>query len=145
MEKEFVPYELAVKLKELGFNKLCMYAWCEMGGFNRYTRERIDIYYTLKTNGNPFGLFSEGHNWNRAIEGSNKNKIQCSAPLWQQSFDWFREKHNLYYSILPLGYNVNAIRVGPLGNLLSYGNNYNYQEARQACLEKLIELISPKK
>lgn len=109
LEKEFVPYELAVKLKELGWYN----ASKQLSYENRY------------------GALS-----------------YIDAPLWQQAFDWFRDNHSL------------------IGNMVySYGNQHSYQidsrfpdrtvaglefwyktyeEARCACLEKLIEITACK-
>ena len=64
MEKEFAPYELAVKLKELGFDEPC---------FGYY---RIDEKFMALTNYH---------------ENYNDSDSRISAPLWQQAFDWFRE------------------------------------------------------
>lgn len=63
MEKEFVPYEFAVKLKELGFNESC---------FGYY---RMDEKFVALTNYH---------------ENYNNSSLLVSAPLWQQAFDWFR-------------------------------------------------------
>ena len=74
MEKEFIPYEQALALKELGFNEDCFTYWetindlgrfCDTGG---YTNEKEYTYL-------------------------------CSAPLYSQAFRWFREKHNVYCNI----------------------------------------------
>jgi hypothetical protein len=38
MNKEYLPYNLAIELKELGFNEMCHYAWCNLGGWNKYKK-----------------------------------------------------------------------------------------------------------
>ena len=76
MKKQFVTYEIALKLKELGFDEEC---------FGRY--EGTD-YYLEKWNGvklEPTHTTSQNtFSWQLA-----------SAPLWQQVIDWFREKHKI--------------------------------------------------
>lgn len=82
MEKEFVTYEIALALKELGFNCKC-----------------IGMY------GPKFSLLGVGMNWNTK-NLNDINEEYCSAPLWQQAIDWLREEHNIYLTIYnPLLYN----------------------------------------
>lgn len=88
---DFVDFDLAKKLKEKGFDTPCIYAYCETGGWNKYTQKREPITYILRTDGNPFGTYYSGNNWNKKYE-TNKNKIQCSAPTISQVLKWFRDK-----------------------------------------------------
>lgn len=117
MEKEFIPYELALKLKELGFNKEC---------FGYYTGDKKHL--VLRPN------------------ISRKNTIDAQytiAPLWQQAFDWFREKYKL-----KVGIGINNKNLYYTYKIVMFETTEEYykecfkthQEARQACLEKLIEL-----
>src|SRR5690606_34285503 len=69
MEKQFVPYELSVKLKELGFDEECF------GWYDFETFKEANIKWSHCSN---YDL-----NW---------SKLNCTAPLWQQAFDWFRDK-----------------------------------------------------
>jgi hypothetical protein len=87
MKKEFVPYELAVKLKTLGFDEPCLAV------FNDSKQFRIN---------------SESTNWNDNV----KNGDTTSSPLYQQAFRWFREKHDLFISIYHYdsGYEINDLR-----------------------------------
>ena len=63
MKKEFVPYELALELKELGFDEECWF----------YYQHNSELRISLSFLHNKFS-----------------NQMQCSSPLWQQVFDWFR-------------------------------------------------------
>ena len=112
MEKEFVPYGLAVKLKELGFNEPCLVSW------NFLTNE-------VNFNGQPSKFSSE-------------DVIQL--PSFSQAFGFIREKYSLYIVIKPiddkkleLGYNLTK-------NGLIMGAYTTYEKAEIACLNKLIEL-----
>ena len=69
MKEQFVTYEIALKLKEKGFNENCMYPFVNM---------MIDTSYVNFID------------WN---EKYKKHNGLCAAPLWQQVIDWFREKH----------------------------------------------------
>lgn len=52
---------------------------------------------------------------------------EVKAPLYQQAFRWFREKHNLHHL--------------DLISLLYLEQKMNYEEAELACLNKLIEIV----
>ena len=79
MEKEFVPYELALKLKELGFDECCFKAY-RQSHFTLTTGEEDETPFRL------YDLLTSNSFYNGWREG------ECTAPLWQQTFDWFREK-----------------------------------------------------
>ena len=120
MTKEFAPYELAVKLKALGFNEPCFGFYLEDGTWTPASYSREGTVYPSNTD-----LLPE---W-------------CAAPLYQQAFKWFREKYSLCIVIKPiddkkleLGYNL-------LKNGLMLGSHITYEEAELACLTKLIELV----
>lgn len=137
MEKQFVPYELAVKLKELGFDEECM-SFYNLSG--RLNLSRIDSF-----------------NWIIRNSDDNIIKLKCvAAPLWQQAFDWFREYYGFTYIIDDynidgvIGYDLQirklndfviGVRNKVIWNSFSHST---FHEARHACLEKLIELITNK-
>jgi hypothetical protein len=69
------------------------------------------------------------------------------APLYQQAFRWFREKHGLDYEITYAG------KKGEYHAFVDeyiYGNNgsspsiFSYEEAELACLKKLIIIVERK-
>jgi hypothetical protein len=145
MEKEFVPYEQALELKELGFDEPCFgyYVNNELRGINLSIEELggKEPYYQRFD----FHTIS-----NHDID--NPNKIVVTAPLYQQAFRWFREKHDLY-SQTPstcveendrIFYN-NPI-YDELDNIVfdSMEQYTTYEEAEIACLKKLIEIVKNK-
>ena len=105
--EEFVPYELAVKLKELGYDEPC------------------------------FGYYDEGGNlYTEMVE-------VLKAPLYQQAFRWFREKHGIdncisYSRIEDNSWYYQYYKSGLVGGFKTY------EEAELACLEKLIEIVEQK-
>ena len=131
MEKEFIPYEQALALKELGFDESC--------------------FAVYKSNGD-LGYF-QYFNINRFIEDASRESnysdllsIECSAPLYQQAFRWFREKHNIdSYHIEPTN-NMFSNFYGVLGlrTATFNGGFKTYEEAELACLKKLIEIVKRK-
>jgi hypothetical protein len=66
------------------------------------------------------------------------------APLWQQAFDWFREKYNLmsvvgYQKIWKYSFMIETIEESK--NIIVIDKIETYQEAQFACLNKLIEIV----
>jgi len=111
MNKEFCDYKTALALKELGFDEPCLWFYAN--------------------NGND-GFVNFLSNENGVV---NKNNI-VTAPLYQQAFRWFREKYDLHHTIVKYetqyGFDTNA------GGFKLFKT---YEEAEQACLDKLIEII----
>jgi hypothetical protein len=121
MKKEFIPYEQALALKELGFDELCF------GG-----------YYSNQDNVNLW-FFKEAKNSDR---DERVREGFATAPTYSQAFRWFREKYGLCLVIKPiddkkldLGYNL-------LKNGLIINAHLTHEEAELACLKKLIELLT---
>ena len=72
MEKEFIPYQTALDLKELGFDEPCIkYYWTD-------------------------GMFSKGY---EDPFNYNKRDNVISSPTYSQAFRWFREKYKLHQNI----------------------------------------------
>ena len=72
MEKEFVTYEQALALKELGFDEKCLSRYCSVTEWEELTGE------ILLQN----------------IDCNVSERFLVKAPLKQQVFRWFREKYN---------------------------------------------------
>ena len=76
---------------------------------------------------------------------SESNSIDIvSAPLWQQAFDWFREKHNMYIEIT---YEGGLQKDTSLYSFQIWSNQtsdksdkMDYYEAREQAILKAIEL-----
>jgi hypothetical protein len=118
MEKEFVPYELALKMKQLGFDEPC---------FGYYGVENEFVLDNMK-NTSP--------NYSR--------RGFTSAPLYQQAFRWFREKYQLcnFINFSGDGFCSGWEDLG--NNEHGFENFTTYEEAEFACLKKLIEITENK-
>jgi hypothetical protein len=121
MEKEFVPFEQALVLKELGFDEPC---------FRFYNIKGVLI---------PEYVISK-----KQVDKLNLDKC-CITPLYQQAFRWFREKYQIdswIYPNLNGLYSVSNVRRGVgLGKVYEY---QTYEEAELECLKKLIEIVKSK-
>ena len=111
MNKEFIPYQQALELKELGFDEKC---------YRGYDKNEM-LFYSEQEN---------GHELNYNV-GMN-----VSAPLYQQAFRWFREKYNFRYSIG----NTNIAVVHYLGTTQLLQNNDSYEAAELAAIKWFIDV-----
>jgi hypothetical protein len=135
MDKEFIPYEQALALTELGFDEPCF-------GFYLNGKVRLDgkienclsqerVYYVYRAN--------------------------CLSPTFSQAFRWFREKYdiichperwgqNLEYACKFDLYDKKERKLGHIRNedntLVSFKT---YEEAELECLKKLIEIVKENK
>ena len=128
MEKEFVPYKLALALKALGFDEPCF-------GYH-LTKDLPYVKRGLK-----FG--SE----NYVGKHNSYDDFIVSAPTYSQAFRWFRENYNLKGFISPVEYldGTDDTYHWCIYNECNSGNDQlTYEEAELACLRKLIEIVETK-
>ena len=122
MNKEFVPYDQAVALKQLEFDEPC-----------------FSVYYN--------GEYHEHGIQNQFLHEKN----ECSAPLYQQAFRWFREKYNLHSEILldqttQPKYCFKIHKYEDFGNYeeIRIGEWFLYrtpEEAELECIKHLIKVV----
>ena len=141
-DKEFVPYQPSLDMKELGFDEPCFgYYLCKNSAFGIYLGITCD--------------------W---IDLLPYDSSSCKAPTFQQAFRWFREKYELRNSITDFIDDKTGIEwdyeIAIIGTDLDEKGNYKplvdystddetrkfktYEEAELACLIKLIELVKTK-
>ena len=131
MTQEFIPYDLALEMKQLGFDEPCF----------AYLKPNVLTYEIT------IGEFDEFE--------------YHSAPTFSQAFRWFREKYGLkhdidddnvgtkfYYKIRSYTDkfdNYNDI-IKPMREERDWSKIefYSYEEAELACLIKLIEILKNK-
>jgi hypothetical protein len=91
MKEQFVSYELAKKLKDLGFSDTC-FAW----------------YYHPKDKFGLRGLFTE-------CKAAKSSPHYVVAPLYQQVLQFLREKYNIHININPQANSVDGSLFTPNG------------------------------
>jgi hypothetical protein len=119
MEKEFIPYEQALALKELGFDEPC-FAW-----------------FVSEEYGLEFG---------KVIQ-SDLIKDGVVASTYSQTFRWFREKYSYQSFISPsneLTYLAYDFTLKGFDGYFKSKQFKTYEEAELECLKKLIEIIKNK-
>ena len=159
ISKNFIPYDLALKLKELGFDEPCfgyytpMKEWMMKGtrlnpkrhfhGCN-WANSDNSMYFMYKQNS--FG------DRDSVVKNSEFTKAihNVAAPLWQQVIDWFRIKYNWLIVVDVANSNeyYAAIReydkIGAIISKIPYKIYSIYEEAREQAILKAIELIKNK-
>ena len=123
MNKEFVPYEQSLALKELEFDEPC---------FGYYIDNKFEFFADVRScnTNSEFGFYP-------------------TAPLYQQAFRWFRENYNLdsfvkylYKSNVKVGYYFGIDEYKGVEFQMDFDVWYNtYEQAELACLKKLIEIV----
>lgn len=141
MKHFFVPYKIAFKLKELGFNESC---------FAEYRQWDGNIPY--------LGIYQDDN-----AEDSANFTTECLAPLYQQVIDWLREEYEIIISIEGykdmdhcINYNVKILKhvsIEPLINKKLKGldileeyptkikTNTDYYKVLIQAIEEAIKLI----
>ena len=114
IQTQFCSYEIALKLRELGFDKECFKVY-DILGFLQIEAEMIQLKLEF-----------------------------VKAPLWQQCLDWLREKHRIEIELPKhqLGYLVHIYKDLCLEYQGDY--YIKYYKAREAAILKAIELIKEK-
>jgi hypothetical protein len=127
MEKEFIPYELALRMKQLGFDEPC---------FNLYHLNRRELMYVCPNIGEVATYKYDNHNKTNHI----------SAPTFSQSFRWFRQEHNLKFHIREdVWNNWCSLKMVRHDDYISIGEYKTYEESELDCLKKLIEIVENEK
>lgn len=123
LEKEFVPYEQALALKELGFDEPCFGFYVPLLDGTQELEIKL-----WETHGERIIL----------------------APTFSQCFRWLREKYNLYSHVIESIAFDNTLEFVALinGSYINHGvldkpvNRFEtYEEAELQCLIKLIEIV----
>jgi hypothetical protein len=120
MEKDFVNYDIALEMKQLGFDEPCFAVYEDKKWFLVESKNSMSYESCLKTDTFP-------------------------APTFSQAFRWFREKFGYYADLFvdddkTFGFMISSfVEEGVLEKPIQ--RNYSsYEEAELACLIKLIEI-----
>ena len=127
-QTEFIPYEQALELKELGFDEECL--------------DKYDPRFEK--------LSSDMQTWTTE---HYPETLMIPAPLYQQAFRWFRDTKLsdacvcryqsrddggiYFYYVINHDYGIEETRHFKEGF-------FSYEEAELACLKKLIEIVKQK-
>jgi hypothetical protein len=115
MKKEFIPYELALRMKRLGFDEPCC-------GYYDHTIKELD---TISSD---------------VCERLCKHDTHIKAPTYSQVFRWFRGKYNIHIRIEKFDETKWWANWGSWTSEF-YDS---YEEAELHCLEKLMDIVEQK-
>jgi hypothetical protein len=139
-DKYFVPYQPSIDMKSIEFDEPC---------FGYFEDNNLDLEGNLTIT---FPSTSEnGWKWVGNSIVPVKNTL---APLYQQAFEWFMDKHNLFgcvdlHTSMPKHWYFRIDDI--IANDYVYHsedelffNFKTYKDARIACLNKLIQIVKNK-
>ena len=135
MEKEFTQYTEALALKELGFDEKC---------YGYFTRDEEFFYFDVDDLSSAYTKNMDN------IVVNSVNGLECTAPLYQQAFRWFREKYKLegitqqaedfvWYKWKISQYNEDGKKY-----VADWYEYETYEEAELECIKKLIQIVKEK-
>ena len=121
MDKEFVPYEQALALKELGFDE-----------------PHFKSYVGISNNG-------DIKDCTYVLCNGKLNNDDVSAPTFSQAFRWFREKYGLLSYVDKCLTDTFRYNLDLNGSMIGLSGHKTHEEAELACLIKLIQIVKEKK
>ena len=135
MEQEFITYEQALALKELGFEEPC---------FAYYSINNIEnkLFYDIDPDDGELTALNQ----NQFYHNNLSEVGRISSPLKQQVFRWFRENHSLNHMI-DMNFRTNNYITQLWKGRECFFNEHSiktYEDAESACIDKLIEIVKKK-
>ena len=121
LEKDFVPYEQALALKELGFDE-----------------PHFKSYVGISNNG-------DIKDCTYVLCNGKLNNDDVSAPTFSQAFRWFREKYGLLSYVDKCLTDTFRYNLDLNGSMIGLSGHKTHEEAELACLIKLIQIVKEKK
>lgn len=126
MKDLFVPYEIASKLEDIGFEEP------SLSYYDSSTKKIRQISPPFSTTDDTmFGIFYPKHNKKHLIP-------LIGAPLWQQVFDWFRKEHKLFASMEIEDGDKYSYKIN--GDKSEFRGDFDYTKMR--CVMELILIVN---
>jgi len=129
IEKEFVPYQESLELKELGFDEPCFGTWMKHACCGNPFEYNIDFHTKVQLD------------HNLCPKNSDYVNDWISAPTYSQAFRWFREKYGLQSYIRHECPDVESYYDFVINEDVYDVMKDTHEEAELACLRKLIQII----
>lgn len=89
----FVPYEIALELKNKGYNHVWRYNYYLLSPLLEMTPTQTELNHEIIFGDKYYESYSERH----------PDDILVPSPMYQQVVDWFREKYNIHIEISTSG------------------------------------------
>ncbi|MEB3075032.1 hypothetical protein [Capnocytophaga gingivalis] len=126
-----VPLDIAIELKEIGFNKKTMFYFFSADTTFKFSiSEEIPLDYILPIE-------------DVELDNYNRKGFYASIPTWEQVFEWFREK-GLFHSICIVEDLIEEVKEFETeirdnnADIICIIHRDTYEEAREALVKALI-------
>lgn len=127
-----VPLDIAIELKEIGFNKKTMFYFFSADTTFKFSiSEEIPLDYILPIE-------------DVELDNYNRKGFYASIPTWEQVFEWFREK-GLFHSICIVEDLIEEVKEFETeirdnnADIICIIHRDTYEEAREALVKALIQ------
>lgn len=138
-ENLFVPYTIALTLKEKGFDEPCIAEYLVNKTLSIH-EQRTKEYMSEESD--KLTTYTNKHsNWVAKY-------FSCSAPLFSQVCDWLREEHNLNIEVIWMNVDMPDFTKGYSGRIKSINQTEHttetladYYQALTQAIEKALTLI----
>lgn len=132
LNKQFLPYKQSLELKKLGFDEECI----------AYYHNHVEPSFVNELDRGKTTKNSE----------QNLYHTDCTAPLFQQVFDWFDDEHGIIGTVVPI-YNDNGIREYDWeiyseefeDEEIESPPYYSNYDAKLGCINHMINYLNEKK
>jgi hypothetical protein len=128
MEIEFINYKQALELEKLGFDYECL-TWYDNNGHVYYLWQHDKEIIPCPLKQQAFKFFREKFNWQSSIEAtSDQHRFELGYNYWI----WNNKTGEEYHTM-------------PLNRPTGDWEFKTYEEAEDACINKLIEIVKKNK
>ena len=136
MNEYFVPYEQAIILKNLGFDEKCFAYYAKHMKFKLLFFENANAFWCRNSYSKSFSH----------IFARKENLVNCTAPTYEQAFDWLELKLNVcsyiaYNTFEDKKWCFNIYSIKDQEKLIGEGRKEGYetkQEAKVECLKQIM-------
>ena len=159
IKEQFVTYEIALKLKELGFDEECLAYYSKEAIYEDKDGNKTNfVLLSSKKMGELVGHGSVNNSLFKWLKENNKTSGELytlsesvTAPLWQQVIDWLDKNHGLFIHFNK-SYTCYNYQIYKYDNIEDCNDiivdeflaDLYYEEAREQAILKAIELCQKK-
>jgi hypothetical protein len=151
MNKEFTPYEIALALKELGFDEPCLMRIWWLNSVHKDTKTPFEPHITI--NGRDIDF---EYSLPKKHPSTEFVALKLQVPTFSQAFRWFREKYDIssyvdyyensekdkiWYFIIKDKDSESQFDGSDKTEYCDVPYFKTYEEAELACLKKLINIV----
>lgn len=145
MEKQFVSFEIALKLKNKGFNEDCFAFYQKNKNLNKKFKLTNNFWTDEELMGTPKLGEDLIQSWSKSEIDESRSKgekfekiVGIAAPIWQQVIDWLKKEYKICIEVIYADYNSKANYNIKWYNGICFCEIPNLSNAINICLEKIL-------